>query len=152
MGDRQRGDAAGARPVRWRRNAARCGLAPCTSSICAALREPGGGAASLATSKADIAGVKTLKEVNMSGSCSAKNLQSTIHIIRLCLVAGRRCSRVKQPSLLIEESLTMLKILGKRSSINVRKVLWTCEEAGLAYQQEDYGSGFKPWIRLSFSA
>ncbi|STV14970.1 putative glutathione S-transferase [Klebsiella pneumoniae subsp. ozaenae] len=38
----------------------------------------------------------------------------------------------------------MLKILGKRSSINVRKVLWTCEEAGLAYQQEDYGSGFKP--------
>ncbi|MPT42617.1 MAG: glutathione S-transferase [Klebsiella sp.] len=38
----------------------------------------------------------------------------------------------------------MLTILGKRSSINVRKVLWTCEEAGLAYQQEDYGSGFKP--------
>ena len=36
----------------------------------------------------------------------------------------------------------MLTILGKRSSINVRKVLWTCEEAGLAYQQEDYGSGF----------
>lgn len=50
-----------------------------------------------------------------------------------------------------EESLTMLTILGKRSSINVRKVLWTCEEAGLAYQQEDYGSGFKPRIRLSFS-
>ncbi|MCQ4033915.1 glutathione S-transferase, partial [Klebsiella pneumoniae] len=23
-------------------------------------------------------------------------------------------------------------------------MLWTCEEAGLAYQQEDYGSGFKP--------
>lgn len=38
----------------------------------------------------------------------------------------------------------MLTILGKRSSINVRKVLWTCEEIGLAYQQEDYGSGFKP--------
>ena len=55
----------------------------------------------------------------------------------------RRCSIVKQPSLLIEELLTMLKILGKRSSINVRKVLWTCEEAGLEYQQEDYGSGFQ---------
>ena len=41
----------------------------------------------------------------------------------------------------------MLTILGKRSSINVRKVLWTCEEAGLAYQQEDYGSGFKPLER-----
>ncbi|MDU1456941.1 MAG: glutathione S-transferase, partial [Klebsiella sp.] len=37
----------------------------------------------------------------------------------------------------------MLKILGKRSSINVRKALWTCEEAGLEYQQEDYGSGFQ---------
>ncbi|MDU2783294.1 MAG: glutathione binding-like protein [Enterobacter sp.] len=36
----------------------------------------------------------------------------------------------------------MLKILGKTTSINVRKVLWTCEEAGIAYQQEDYGSGF----------
>ena len=36
----------------------------------------------------------------------------------------------------------MLKILGKTSSINVRKVLWTCEEAGLEYLQEDYGSGF----------
>lgn len=54
-------------------------------------------------------------------------------------------------SFMAEESLTMLTILGKRSSINVRKVLWTCEEAGLAYQQEDYGSGFKPRIRLSFS-
>lgn len=38
----------------------------------------------------------------------------------------------------------MLSILGKRTSINVRKVLWTCEEAGLEYQQEDYGSGFQP--------
>jgi glutathione S-transferase len=37
----------------------------------------------------------------------------------------------------------MLKILGKSTSINVRKVLWTCEEAGLPYQQEDWGSGFR---------
>jgi len=36
----------------------------------------------------------------------------------------------------------MLKILGKTTSINVRKVLWTCEEIGLDYLQEDYGSGF----------
>lgn len=36
----------------------------------------------------------------------------------------------------------MLKIPGKTTSINVRKVLWTCEEAGLDYQQEDYGTGF----------
>jgi glutathione S-transferase len=36
----------------------------------------------------------------------------------------------------------MLRILGKASSINVRKVLWTCEEIGLSYSREDWGSGF----------
>ena len=35
-----------------------------------------------------------------------------------------------------------LKILGKASSINVRKVLWTCEELGIPYEREDWGSGF----------
>jgi glutathione S-transferase len=38
----------------------------------------------------------------------------------------------------------MLRILGKASSINVRKVLWTCAEIGLAYERQDYGSGFAP--------
>jgi len=28
----------------------------------------------------------------------------------------------------------MLQILGKSTSINVRKVLWLCEELGLAYE------------------
>lgn len=37
----------------------------------------------------------------------------------------------------------MLKILGKAASINVRKVLWTCDELGLAYEREDWGSGFR---------
>ncbi|MEL5515707.1 glutathione S-transferase [Serratia bockelmannii] len=46
----------------------------------------------------------------------------------------------------------MLKILGKRSSINVRKVLWTCDEVGLAYQQDDYGSGFQPVDTPEFRA
>lgn len=36
----------------------------------------------------------------------------------------------------------VLKILGKASSINVRKVLWTCEELGVSYEREDWGSGF----------
>ncbi len=36
-----------------------------------------------------------------------------------------------------------MKILGKTSSINVRKVLWTCAELGLQPEQEDWGSGFK---------
>jgi len=30
-----------------------------------------------------------------------------------------------------------LKILGKSTSINVRKVLWCCTELGLAYERED---------------
>lgn len=33
----------------------------------------------------------------------------------------------------------MLLILGKASSINVRKVLWTCEEVGLPYERRDEG-------------
>lgn len=33
----------------------------------------------------------------------------------------------------------MLRILGKASSINVRKVLWACEEIGIAYTRADSG-------------
>jgi glutathione S-transferase len=33
----------------------------------------------------------------------------------------------------------MLKILGRVTSINVRKVLWTAGELGLAYDREDWG-------------
>ncbi len=35
----------------------------------------------------------------------------------------------------------MLRILGRASSINVRKVLWTCREIGIAYSREDFGTG-----------
>ena len=37
----------------------------------------------------------------------------------------------------------MLKILGKPSSINVRKVLWLCAEIDLPYVQEEWGAGFR---------
>lgn len=37
----------------------------------------------------------------------------------------------------------MLKILGKDTSINVRKVLWTCAELGLRFEREDWGSGYR---------
>ncbi|MBV4476680.1 glutathione S-transferase family protein [Pseudomonas botevensis] len=37
----------------------------------------------------------------------------------------------------------MLQILGKASSINVRKVLWTCAELDIPFEREDWGSGFK---------
>ncbi|MDT3580095.1 glutathione S-transferase [Cronobacter malonaticus] len=46
----------------------------------------------------------------------------------------------------------MLKILGKKTSINVRKVLWTCEEAGIDYLQGDYGSGFASTQTATFKA
>ncbi|EEY78766.1 glutathione S-transferase, N-terminal domain protein [Acinetobacter calcoaceticus RUH2202] len=35
----------------------------------------------------------------------------------------------------------MLKILGRDNSINVRKVLWLCEELDLEYEREDWGRG-----------
>jgi glutathione S-transferase len=46
----------------------------------------------------------------------------------------------------------MLKILGKSSSINVRKVLWTCHELGLDHTQEEYGSGFQSTDTAEFKA
>jgi len=46
----------------------------------------------------------------------------------------------------------MLKILGRSSSINVRKVLWTCDELGLRYVQEQYGTGFAPVDTPAFKA
>lgn len=35
----------------------------------------------------------------------------------------------------------MLEILGRSTSINVRKVLWTCAELGLPYQHTEWGAG-----------
>lgn len=44
-----------------------------------------------------------------------------------------------------------LKILGRTSSINVRKVLWTCQELEIAYEREDWGIGFlRPKTRISW--
>ncbi|WP_050479228.1 glutathione S-transferase family protein [Herbaspirillum rhizosphaerae] len=37
----------------------------------------------------------------------------------------------------------MLIVFGKASSINVRKVLWCCDELNLPFQREDWGSGFQ---------
>ena len=46
----------------------------------------------------------------------------------------------------------MLRILGKASSINVRKVLWTCAELALPFEREDWGSGFRPTDSPDFLA
>ncbi len=46
----------------------------------------------------------------------------------------------------------MLKVLGKPTSINVRKVLWTCEEIGRPLELEPYGTGFRPVDTPEFKA
>jgi len=46
----------------------------------------------------------------------------------------------------------MVRILGKTSSINVRKVLWTCTELGIEVEREDWGSGFRPTQDAAFLA
>lgn len=44
----------------------------------------------------------------------------------------------------------MLRILGKRQSINVRKVLWTCDEIGIPFVQEEWGAGTRPTTEPAF--
>jgi len=45
-----------------------------------------------------------------------------------------------------------LHLLGKSPSINVRKVLWLCDELGLVPQHEEWGSGFRPTQTPEFLA
>lgn len=46
----------------------------------------------------------------------------------------------------------MLRICGRATSINVRKVLWTCEELGIRYEREDWGTGFRSTREAHFLA
>ena len=46
----------------------------------------------------------------------------------------------------------MLRILGYAASINVRKVLWACEELGLPYHREDWGDAAHPTSDPAFLA
>lgn len=46
----------------------------------------------------------------------------------------------------------MLRVLGRASSINVRKVLWTCAEIGRPFVREDWGIGFRPTSDPAFMA
>jgi glutathione S-transferase len=46
----------------------------------------------------------------------------------------------------------MLKIHGYKGSINVRKVLWTCVELGLSFEQIDWGGGTRPVTDPEFLA
>ena len=46
----------------------------------------------------------------------------------------------------------MLKIYGYAESINVRKVLWMCEELGLPFTREDWGGRFRSTSESAFRA
>jgi glutathione S-transferase len=46
----------------------------------------------------------------------------------------------------------MVRLLGKASSINVRKVMWTCAELGVPFEREDWGSGFRSTHEPDFLA
>jgi glutathione S-transferase len=46
----------------------------------------------------------------------------------------------------------MLQILGKASSINVRKVLWACHELALPYEIQEWGSGDQSMEAPAFRA
>jgi glutathione S-transferase len=50
------------------------------------------------------------------------------------------------------EVLMTIKIYGRANSINVRKVLWACDEIGQAYEREDWGRGFRPLTDAEFQA
>jgi glutathione S-transferase len=45
----------------------------------------------------------------------------------------------------------MLEFLGRTSSINVRKVLWTCAEIGRPFTREDWGIGFRSTQEPAFT-
>ncbi|WP_028534281.1 glutathione S-transferase family protein [Paludibacterium yongneupense] len=44
----------------------------------------------------------------------------------------------------------MLRILGRATSINVRKVLWTCAEIGIEHVREDWGRGYRSTREAEF--
>ncbi|MGY5452981.1 glutathione S-transferase family protein [Agarivorans sp. MS3-6] len=46
----------------------------------------------------------------------------------------------------------MLKVLGKSTSINVRKVLWTCSELALNYELEEWGNQKGELLKAEFLA
>ena len=46
----------------------------------------------------------------------------------------------------------MLRILGYAASINVRKVLWACDELGLDYRRDDWGDAAHPTSDPAFLA
>jgi glutathione S-transferase len=50
------------------------------------------------------------------------------------------------------QNAEMLKVLGRISSINVRKVLWACDEIGIAHERSDWATPAKPTQSPEFLA
>ena len=45
---------------------------------------------------------------------------------------------------------SMLRIYGRANWSNVRKVLWTVDEIGIAYEREDWGRGYRSTDEAEF--
>jgi glutathione S-transferase len=50
----------------------------------------------------------------------------------------------------VSREKSVLKILGRANSFNVRKVLWICDELGIAFEREDWGRGYMPTSTAEF--
>ncbi|MGE0698149.1 MAG: glutathione S-transferase family protein [Hyphomicrobiaceae bacterium] len=45
-----------------------------------------------------------------------------------------------------------MHVYGRANSINVRKVLWMCDEVGEAFTRDDWGRGFRPTAEPAFQS
>jgi glutathione S-transferase len=50
----------------------------------------------------------------------------------------------------VSREKSVLKILGRANSFNVRKVLWICDELNIPFEREDWGRGYMPTSTAEF--
>src|SRR3989344_2459053 len=55
---------------------------------------------------------------------------------------GRASPTPQKERTRIRKEMPMLKILGRKNSSNVQKVIWACDEMSLPFQREDIGGSF----------
>lgn len=64
-------------------------------------------------------------------------------MLTLGFILGKQAVFTHKAAWVVTKGMKMLRILGRMSSINVRKVVWACGELGLDYEREDWGAGFR---------
>jgi glutathione S-transferase len=61
-------------------------------------------------------------------------------MVKIVLTALAQCESNRQElPVIVKESAMALRLLGRVTSINVRKALWVLDELGIAYEREDWG-------------